>query len=80
MQGDDFTSPNPLQIVFDPIVSAGPLCATFDILDDTELEGDHSFTVQITGVGPAAVIDISADTATVTIDDDEREHSFIIGY
>ena len=73
MEGQDFTSPNPLEVVFDPASPAVPLCATFNILDDSEMEGDHGFNVQITGVGPAAMIG-SPDTTTVTIDDDEGEH------
>ena len=75
MEGQDFTSPIPLQIVFNIIDPAAPLCATFNILDDSVMEGDHEFTVQITAVGPTAVI-ASPDTTTVTIDDDEREHYY----
>ena len=77
VEGEDFQSPSPLEVIFNVASPAVPLCVTFDILDDSDLEGDHSFTVQITGVGPAAVI-ASPDTTTVIIDDDddEREHSF----
>ena len=77
MEGVDFDSPTPLQIIFNIDSSPGPVdpvCATIDILDDTVLEGNHEFSVQITGVGPAAEIG-SPDTTTVVIDDDEREHS-----
>ena len=75
MEGQDFTSPTPLQIVFNATDPAGPLCAAFNILDDSVMEGDHEFTVHITDVGPTAVI-ASPDTTTVTIDDDEREHYY----
>jgi hypothetical protein len=76
VEGEDFQSPSPLEVIFNVASPAVPLCVTFDILDDSDLEGDHSFTVQITGVGPAAVI-ASPDTTTVIIDDDDDEQIIV---
>ena len=47
-------------------------CVTFTILDDTVLEGEHEFIVNITDVGSAAVIG-DPSVCTVTIVDDEGE-------
>ena len=47
-------------------------CVTFTILDDTVLEGEHEFTVNITDVGSAAAIG-DPSVCTVTIVDDEGE-------
>ena len=53
-----------------------PLCVTFDILDDSVLEGNHDFTVTITDVGPFAMIG-TPSIRTVTIDDDESEERLL---
>ena len=68
-------SPVPATVVF-PVGGPPPaMCSTFTIQPDTELEGDHDFTVEITGISsglPHATIN-AASTTTVTITDDDSE-------
>ena len=49
-------------------------CTTVPIRNDTELEGDHAFTVDIVSAGspPHAIVG-ALSTATVTIEDDESK-------
>ena len=49
-------------------------CTTVPIKNDTELEGDHAFTVDIVSAGssPHAIVG-ALSTATVTIEDDESK-------
>ena len=47
-------------------------CATVSITDDTELEGDHDFSVFIASVGISATIG-APDTTVITINDDESK-------
>ena len=74
--GEDYALPDPLQVTFIAGGPNTPLCVTFDILDDSVLEGDHDFTVTITDVGSFAMIG-TPFISTVTIDDDESEERFL---
>jgi len=66
--------PVPPTVVF-PVGVASTACFYVTIVDDNELEGDHDFTVEITGISsgsPHAMVD-AASTTTITITDDDGE-------
>ena len=67
---EDFTKPALLIVAF--TTQTTPQCATFDILDDDLLEGDHAFTVEIIDAGDA-VLDSRSSSTIITIVDDESE-------
>ena len=69
--GQDYLDPASLEVVF-PVGAPATQCATFEILDDSALEGPHDFEIEITGAGPFAAIG-TPSTTTITIDDNERE-------
>ena len=77
VQGEDYSATtNPLEVTF-PVgaLDNDTACADVMIIDDTALEGDHSFTVSMTGFGgtdPLLSIGIPS-LATVSIVDDESE-------
>ena len=71
MSGEDFTAPDPLVVVFmaDMVSSGNTSCVTISIVDDTALEGPHSFGVIIVGSDPPLMM---SDIQTcVNITDDE---------
>ena len=72
--GDTGLSGSEFEIVFSPTNGDQTQCSDITITDDLELEGDHSFTVTITGAGsmPHARITTPSVT-TVNIEDDESE-------
>ena len=45
-------------------------CATFTIVNDNLVEGNHGFSVTITNVGTSAMIGMP-DTTFITINDDD---------
>ena len=53
--------------------SNGTRCSSIPITDDELLEGNHEFTVTLTGAGFHASIDTLSSVTTVTIIDDESE-------
>jgi len=79
--GEDFTFPSPLEVTFSSGDSVGSTaCATFDIINDDNLEFDHEFTVSLSSVTPPGpmFLPLSSSMTTVTINDDEGMHSEIL--
>ena len=68
---DDFTPSTPFEITF-AVGSPDTSCVNVAIVDDNVLEGDHDFSVEITNVGPSAMIG-TPDSTVVTITDDESK-------
>ena len=63
--------PSPFEINFSPGPIPDTQCATITILDDSQVEGDHEFEVEITDPGHEDVDTGSQSTTTVTIMDDD---------
>ena len=73
---DDVSLPEPFQVVFSADQTTSTSCTTISITSDTELEGDQSFTVAITGVTDntsCAVLGTASITTVTIIDDDGCE-------
>lgn len=68
------------EVTFSSGVNAGDTaCATFNIINDGNLELDHEFTVSISGVTPTGPnIPAILSSTMVTITDDEGMLPFII--
>jgi len=49
------------------------MCTSVTIIDDDNLEGDHTFTVTITGVSPGDGSITPNPTTTITIHDNHGE-------
>ena len=69
--GEDFLVPDPLSSIL--TFTAGSMdgdsqCATIDIIDDDDVEGEHTFTVSLQTPSSNGVIGTQS-TATVTITD-----------
>ena len=75
---DDISLPDPLQVVFSVGQTESTGCIDVPITSDTELEGDHDFTVTITSAGsaPHAIIG-DVFISSITIDDDEGDKYFL---
>ena len=56
-----------------PAGNSGTRCSSIPITEDELLEGNHEFTVTLTGAGSHASIDTLSSVTTVTIIDDESE-------
>ena len=70
--GNDFTVADPLTVTFPTTsVSEDTACADITIVDDDVLEGDHSFTVQLTSTTPTGVTIGTDSSTTVTIQDND---------
>ena len=67
VMGEDFSAAEPLEIVFG--VNETVACAMVSIIDDTALEGDHSFSVTLASTVPP--ITINNTPVEVTIMDNE---------
>ena len=61
----------PLTVTF-PIGPAIASCINVIIVNDNELEGNHSFSVFISDPGPFAMTG-TPDTTVITIEDDESK-------
>ena len=68
----DFTVPDPLQVTIPagPIPSS-PVCIPIMATEDTQIEGDHGFTVSINQPSLSVVIVGSPGSAVVTITDND---------
>ena len=71
-ENDDFTVPNPLQVT----IPAGPtpsssVCVLIMATEDTQIEGDHGFTVSIIQPSLSVVTVGSPGSAVVTITDND---------
>ena len=62
-----------MTLVFPAGSTNGTRCSSIPITDDELLEGNHEFTVTLTGAGSHASIDTLSSVTTVTIIDDESE-------
>ena len=72
--GEDFIEPSPLQVTFySGDVEGNTSCATFEIVDDENLEFDHEFMVILESITPngPTVPRYCPTTTTVFINDDE---------
>ncbi len=76
MDYDAIPIPDPL--VFPSSSTEGmELCAMIGIIDDTALEGEHSFSVHITSTSPEITVGMAY--ATVEIQDNERKKTSYTG-
>jgi len=77
VEGEDFTimPPDMFEVIFPPGTENGTtMCDPCFIINDTNLEGDHSFDVRIHGVEPNLMgITTDPQDTTVEITDDEGE-------
>ena len=77
VEGEDFTimPPDVFEVIFSPgTVNGTTVCDPCSIINDTNLEGDHSFDVRIQGVAPNLMgITTDPQDTTVEITDDEGE-------
>lgn len=81
MLGEDFTEPSPLQVTFSSgDVEGNTSCATFEILDDGNLEFDHEFMVNLESITPngPTVPRYCPISTTVFIIDDEGIHCLVL--
>ena len=69
---EDFSAADPLEIVFG--VNETMACAMISIIDDTALEGDHSFSVTLASTVPP--ITINNIPVEVTIMDNEGTYLY----
>ena len=67
--------PDVFEVIFPPgTVNGTTMCDPCSIINDTNLEGDHSFDVRIQGVAPNLMgITTDPQDTTVEITDDEGE-------
>ncbi len=74
VSGMDYDAiPFPGPLVFPPSSTEGmELCAMIGIIDDTALEGEHNFTVNISSTSPEISIGVPYE-ATIVIQDNERK-------
>ena len=71
--GQDFV-PNGAPLTFaSGTTSSGVMCSSVMIIDDDNLEGDHTFTVTITSVSPGNGSITPTSTTTITIRDNHGE-------
>ena len=69
VSGLDFTDPGAVTLTFPAgSVDGDSQCSTIDVLDDDDVEGEHSFTVSLQNPSSNGVIG-TQETATVTITD-----------
>ena len=69
----ELTDPN-LMLVFPDTTTETTRCLTIPLTSDTALEDDHEFTMEITSVdSPPHASIVAPSTATVVLQDDERE-------
>ena len=77
VEGEDFTvtPPDVFQVIFQTETMTGTtLCDTCFIINDDNLEGDHSFDIRVQGVAPDLTgITVDPRNAIVDITDDEGE-------
>ena len=78
--GEDYTVPSTQEVTFSSGDMEGDTaCATYGIIDDDNLEFDHSFTVSVSSFLPSGpVVSTTIPSLTVTINDDEGMHCAIL--
>ena len=73
--GQDFSVPSPSEVTFSSgDVAVSTSCATFEIVNDDNLEFDHEFTVSIDMITPTGPMISMPNSTTVSISDDEGIH------
>ncbi len=74
---DDYNLvPDPLVLVFPTSASEGMQnCANIAIIDDTALESDHSFTINITSTSPDISQGSPSEADVVITDNDGQFHT-----
>ena len=78
VSGSDFTDPGAVTLTFSAgSVDGDSQCSTIDVLDDDDVEGEHSFTVSLQNPSSNGVIG-TQETATVTITDNGMCVKYIV--
>ncbi len=71
--------PDPAVLVFPTSASEGmQICANISIIDDMALEGDHSFTVNISFTTPAVSQSSPSEADIAIADNDGQCHTLVI--
>lgn len=52
-------------------------CINIDIIDDSRVEGEHVFTVEIASVSPASVIQCFIQSTTFHIEDNDGRYEIL---
>ncbi len=80
VEGDDYNLANTVITFLDTSVVGDTACATFTIIDDSILELDEEFRVQITSPTdpPGVTINVTSSTTIVAIEDNEGKSSAVI--
>jgi len=74
VENDDYVVPTPFEVTFDILSTSGSLaCINISIPQDSALEGDHEFSIQLSTLSPDVVTIDSLADAEVVIADDESE-------
>ena len=60
-----------MDVVFPAGTNGGMLCIAVTIIDDSEMEGDETFTVTLTTSSPGVTLGNSNVTITITANDGE---------
>ena len=76
VEGEDFMLPSPPEATFSSGDSVGSTaCVGFYIIDDSNLEFDHEFTVILSSVNPTGpLLSAMSSSTTVSITDNEGMH------
>jgi len=78
VENDDFVVPVPFEVTFDIMSASGSLaCINISIPQDSALEGDHEFTVQLSTLSPDVVTIGSPANVEVVIADDESKCEWV---
>ena len=78
VENDDYVVPVPFEVTFDIMSTSGSLaCINISIPQDSALEGDHEFTVQLSTLSPDVVTIGSPANVEVVIADDESKCVYI---
>ncbi len=80
VEGEDYNLTNTVITFPNTSVVGDTVCATFTIIDDSILELDEEFRVQITTPTdpPGVTINVTSSTTIVAIEDNERKSSAVI--
>ena len=79
---DDYNEPSPPEVtIFSGNTTGDTACATFEIINDNNLELDHEFTVSLSTFTPTGpVLSVPSSTTIVTITDDEGMHTVMLTF
>ena len=80
LEGEDYTLPGTFEIVFDTeVVSDDTRCVSIDIENDSIVEGDQTFLIEISNVSPQVQMGQN-NTVTVIIEDNDSKWMYWIAY